>query len=287
MARRKARPKQLSAASVMRILDSEDPIGELREYLAVKGGIASIEAGQVALGAAQLLLLDARPADEVAAILDLVLDYWDALPDPIGFHTREFLRNALAAVGDDPARISRLLERIPEDPDAELRESLDTLAVAPHLPRIRAALDRAIEAVRDFDGVVVLNPPASLDAIRAAERACHISLPDDYRALLSLHDGLRLWDESFLGTLDFTTATDLSARAGDFLDGATRAGSEHLIPLSNRGTHSWLLYDPRGAYRRGPGYVLRVESGSDPQRGLVEFLEHLAAGAREIVSKLN
>ena len=32
-------------------------------------------------------------------MLDLILDYWDAIPDPVGFHEREFLRNAFAVVG--------------------------------------------------------------------------------------------------------------------------------------------------------------------------------------------
>ncbi len=339
----RARKPKKPAPSVVRILESADPIAELHRYLDGKLGIASIEAGQIALGAAQLLLptLDRH---EVPVLLDLILDYWDALPDPVGFHEREFLRNAFAAVGDDPERITRLLERVPPQPGAELlfliaralavagsrdamldaaRAALATGAtaaqfrredefipflddpelveilsdaeatrsiaaiVAPHVPRVRAALDDAIAAVRDFDGIVVLNPPASLDAILAAERASEIALPDDYRALLTLHDGLRLWDEAFLGTADYTISTDLAASARDYLDGATRDGSEHLVPLSNRGARSWLLYDPRGAYRRGPGYVLRVETNAYPQRGVAEFLDGLTEAAREMVSKLN
>jgi len=332
----------------VRILESADPIGELREFLDATGGIASIQAAQVVLGAAQLMLLpiarESRGGREVKELLDLVLDHWDALPDPGGFHASEFLRNALAAVGDDPERITRLLRHLPDQPGAELllaiasalavagsrdamldatraalalgatpaqfrRDAdfepyagdraftaiLETAeqvraaapGVARQVPRVRAALDDAIAAVRDFDGIVDLNPPASLDDILAAERVCQIALPDDYRALLTLHDGLRLWDESFLGTLDFTTATDLGARAGDYLDTATRDGSEHLVPLSTRGTRGWLLYDPRGAYRRGPGYVLRVDTNSYPQASLAEFLDNLAASAREMMSKLN
>ena len=341
--KRNKRAAKKPAASVVRILESADPIDELRIYLDSKLGIASIEAGQVVLGAAQLLL-PTIDHDEAAALLDLVLDYWDALPDPIGFHEREFLRNAFEAVGDDPERITRLLERVPPEPGAELlfaiarslavagsreamldaaRAALATGAtaaqfrreddfipfeadpefaemlgdaettraiaaiVAPHVPRVRAALDDAIAAVRDFDGIVVLNPPATLDAILAAERASDIALPDDYRALLTLHDGLRLWDEAFLGTADYTIGTDLAASARDYLDGATRDGSEHLVPLSNRGARSWLLYDPRGAYRRGPGYVLRIETNAYPQRGVAEFLDGLTAAARDMVSKLN
>lgn len=339
------RKRPAPQASVVRILEAADPIEELHRYLVRGRGIASIQAGQLVLGAAQLLLPSLpRGGNDVKRLLDLVLWYWDALPDPSGFHVREFMTAAFLAVGDDPDRIAKLVTAVPDQPDAELLTAvtaafaiagftgamLQTLraaiasgaspaafrrgedfaryhadpdfvaqlelgervaaaarSVAPHLPRVRAMLDDVIAALTDFDAIVTLNEPATLEDILAAERACQITLPDDYRALLMLHDGLRLWDEAFLGTLDYTSATDLAARAADYLETCTRDGSDALVPLASRGARTWLLYDPRGAYRRGPGYVIRAETSSTPAASLVELLGGIVHSAHEMTSKLN
>lgn len=268
----------LSKISVVHILESADPLAELREYLDRWQGIASIHAGQVALGAAQLMLLD----DASMALIDLIVDYWDALPDPNGFHTREFLRNAFA-VADAP-RLARLLELVPDEPGMELAIAIEearvalhahviAAKVATHVPAVRAALDDAIRAVRDYHGIVELNPPASIDAIIAAERASAVRLPDDYRALLTLTDGMRLWDEAFLGTLDFATATDLSSHA---------PMDDDLVPLLRAGDDAWLLYDPRRTR-----YLLRAAHRTAAVRGITEFLGRLAQSARDAESRLN
>ena len=292
MPRKKLIP--LRQVSVVHILESARPFEELREYLDRWRGIASIHAAQVALGAAHLMLGD---GGDPAAVIALILDYWDALPDPGGFHANEFLKAALAATDDDTL-YERLFEHIPDDPSVELLHAIAVASearlaralsahVAAHVPAVRAALDEAIAAVRELDGIVALEPPASLDQILAAERACAISLPDDYRALLTLHDGMRLWDEAFLGTRDYARNTDLSTRAADYLDELTRDGSEHLVPIAHNEPRGWLLHDPRGAYRRGPGYVLRTDASTVPLAGVADFLAGLAEGAREMVSRLN
>lgn len=276
MTRKKLIP--LSKISVVHILESRDPLAELRIYLDRWQGIASIHAGQVALGAAQLMLLDGADNE----LIDLICDYWDALPDPHGFHSREFLRNAFAVAG--PPQLERLLELVPDEPGMELAIAAEEARVmvhahaiaanvASHVPAVRAALDDAIRAIRAYHGVVELNPPASIDAIIAAERACAVRLPDDYRALLTLHDGMRLWDEAFLGTLDYATATDLSSRA---------PMEDDLVPLLRAGDDAWLLYDPRRTR-----YLLRADDRTAAVRGITEFLGRLAQSARDAESRLN
>ena len=165
---------------VVEILDDEQPIEALRRYLATIPGRASIQEGQVALGSAQLMLLpiarEHRGGPEVKALLDLVLTRWDAFPDPDGFHAQEFLRNAFAAVGDDPERIARLIDLVPAEPSPELQFNIAcAYAVGGDKPAmlvaLRAAVSEGVTAAqvrRDGDFAEFLYDPELLDLLDGA-----------------------------------------------------------------------------------------------------------------------
>src|SRR5215203_65027 len=81
---------QRSGGDVVRILESQDPIGELRTFLSNIQS-ATVQEGQIALGSAQLMLLPiargaGRGGPEVKELLDLVLGRWTTFPDRTGFH---------------------------------------------------------------------------------------------------------------------------------------------------------------------------------------------------------
>jgi hypothetical protein len=166
---------------VVEILDDEQPIEALRRYLALIPGTASLQEGQVALGSAQLMLLpiarEHRGGAEVKALLDLVLSRWDSFPDPDGFHAQEFLRNAFAAVGDDPERIARLIEQVPAEPSPELQFNI---ACAHAIAGDKAAMLVALRAAIG-DGVT------TAQVRRDSDFAAYLQDPD----LLELLDGAR------------------------------------------------------------------------------------------------
>jgi hypothetical protein len=186
----------------------------------------------------------------------------------------------LARFVDDPA-VAALLARaaapaIPVD-------------VAPHVGPVRAALDSLIEALREIGGHSRLSPPASLDAVLAAERAGRIQLPNDYRALLTISDGVALWDHELFGTRDLRGDTGLAHRAREFL--ATSAsyggiGMDDCVPLASWGEPGhWLLYDPHGVVRDGaPGYVMLLTAESSPVADLTEALRRLEDAARDALA---
>ncbi|HET7503222.1 MAG TPA: SMI1/KNR4 family protein [Kofleriaceae bacterium] len=330
----------------MKLLDSRQPIDALRKFLARISGEATREQGQIVLGSAQLMLLpiahEHRGGDEVKQLLDLVLARWDAFPDRAGFHAQEFLRNAFAAVGDDPDRIAQLAVRVPADATSELRFNmagayavcsdrpamlraleaaleagataaqvrrdpdlarflddpevlalLDRAAVPaipldvePHVAPVRAALDALVGALRELGEHSRLNPPATIEAVLAAERARKIQLPNDYRALLTLTDGLAAGGHEFLGTLDYRDDTPLARRAHAFLEMSASYGGigmDECVPLASWGQpNSWLLYDPRGTVREGaPGYVVMLTADPWPMSDLAEALGRLEDSVRD------
>jgi hypothetical protein len=345
-----ARPARLSGgSSVVKVLDSKQPVEALRKFLAKIDGEATREEGQIALGSAQLMLLpiahEDRGGDAVKQLLDLVLARWDAFPDRAGFHAQEFLRNAFAAVGNDPARIAQLARLVPRDATSELRFNmagayaiagdhpamlraleaalsagataaqvrrdpdlapfvddpavtalLDRAAVpiipvdvAPHVAPVRAALDTLVGTLRGLGEAIRFNPPASLDAILAIERAHKLQLPNDYRALLTITDGLAMWDHEFFGVRDYRGETSLAARARAFLEMSVSYGGigmDECVPLANWGQpNNWLLYDPRGAVREGsPGYVVMLTADPWPLASLADALTKLEADIRDILA---
>ncbi|CAN5923544.1 hypothetical protein BH11MYX3_BH11MYX3_23150 [soil metagenome] len=341
-------PAPVGGARVVEILEDEQPIHALRRFLSTIDGEANVHQGQIALGSAQLMLLpiarEHRGGPEVKELLDLVLSRWVDFPDQTGFHSQEFLRNAFAAVGDDPERIARLVALVPEDASAELRFNmacayavvgtkaamLQSLKIAleagatpaqvrrdddfaaylddpdfielldgasaptipvdirPHVGSVRSALDSLISTLREYGEQGQLNPPNTLENVLAAERAKKIQLPNDYRALLTISDGMKLWDNEFLGTRDYRGETDLAKNAREYLAmsaGYGATGIDECIPLANWGQpNDWLLYDPRGTIRRGePGYVLMLNADELPLDDLVSALERLERIASDIL----
>ncbi len=330
------------------MLDSKQPIEELRRFLAGITDTATMQEGQIALGSAQLMLLpiahEHRGGTEVKQLLDLVLARWHAFPDRTGFHAQEFLRNAFAAVGDDRDRIAQLSTLVPRDATSELRFNmasayavagdlpamvraleatlaagataaqvrrdpdfapflddpavvalLDRAAVPaipvdvdPYVPPVRAALDSLVGTLRELGEQSKLNPPATLDAVLAAERAKKIQLPNDYRALLTITDGMAMWDHEFFGTVDYRGDTRLARRAREFLEMSASYGGigmDECVPLANWGQpNHWLLYDPRGAVREGdPGYVVMMTADPWPMHDLADALLKIADSVRDVL----
>jgi hypothetical protein len=334
--------------TVVQILDAEQPVAALRDYLAAIPGPVTADQGQVALGAAQLALLpmthEHRGGPEVMELLDLVLERWTDFPDRTGFHAQELLRNAFAAVGDDRARITQLAALVPIDASPELRytvaaafaiagqrdamlraveaalavgastgqfirdpdfaeysddpelRALLSRATAPSIPvdtapyvaPIRAALESVIETLGQLGDPPTIPSAADLDAIRAAEQVARIQLPNEYRALLAITDGPRLWEYRFLGTADYHGATELASEARSYFETAGRygpAGIDDCVPLANCGQpNDWLLYDPHGRIRGGkPGIVMMQNADEQAFDGLVSALEHLETVARDVL----
>jgi len=122
--------------------------------------------------------------------------------------------------------------------------------------------------LKELGGTIELRPPARLDAILDGERAARVALPNDYRALLSISNGMRLWDREFLATHDFARPPRLRvARASSFTPSTASAGLADCVPLANWGQpNDWLLYDPRGRIRGGePGYVVMPQRRRGPR----------------------
>jgi hypothetical protein len=341
-----ARERALRSSPVVEILDDPYPIGALRRFLeGIRGG-ATPQQAQIALGAAQLMLLpiarDHRGGHEVQEIVDLVVGFWDQFGSRSGYHAQEFLKNALRAIGVDRERIQRLEDLVPDSATSELlfsvacahavardkvamlraveraleagtspgqfRRDPDFLVYAndpdlsvlivraevpqipvdvePHVVGVRTALDLLVSTLREFGEPIELRPPVRLDAILDAERACKISLPNDYRALLTITNGMSLWEHTFFGAGDYREATPLAVSAQRYLHHAAqdgRAGIEECVPVARWGAPTeWLLYDPRGRLRGGePGYILRGGSGEQPIADLPSALAQIELLARE------
>jgi len=331
---------------VVEILDDPHPIGALRRFLEGVRGAATPQQAQIALGAAQLLLLpiarEHRGGHDVREIVDLVLERWGDFGERrTGYHAQEFLRNALVAVGVDRTRIARLEERVPAEASAELLFDLacahavarDKVAmliaveraleagatsaqfrrdpdfapyqsdpdlsailaradvppipvdVEPHLPTVRRALDHAVATLRELGMRVELRPPVRLDAILDAERARKISLPNDYRALLAITNGMQLWDCEFFAAGDYREATRLALRAQAYVHTSGNAALEECVPLASWGRATeWLFYDPRGRIRGDePGYLLLETGGQTPVADLAAALARIEELARDML----
>src|SRR5690606_15327300 len=101
--------------------------------------------------------------------------------------------------GVSPADLRRESDFAPYANDADLAIMLARAEVPPipvdidpYLPGVRAALDALLATLKEFGESVDLRPGVRLDAILDAERAAKVSLPNDYRALLTLTNGMRL-----------------------------------------------------------------------------------------------
>lgn len=156
--------------------------------------------------------------------------------------------------------------------------------IAPHFARVRASIDKLVTSLRQRGVPVKLGAPASVEAILGAERARGISLPNDYRALLTLHDGMILFDRTFFGTRDYIEDTSLTLRAREFLESSVEQGLpgiEDCIPLASWGLPSdWLLYDPRGEVRGGgPGPIVTRRAGATVMKDVCDALAHLEKSA--------
>jgi hypothetical protein len=341
-----ARDRSVRSSPVVEILDDPHPIGALRRFLDSIKGDATQQQAQIALGAAQLMLLpiarEHRGGSEVKELVDLVLQRWDDFDDRrAGFHAQEFLRNAFAAIGVDRERIARLENAVPGDASAELlfavscahavardkvamlravesalaagatsaqfRRDADFLPyqhdpdfalllaradvpqipvdVDPHVSAVRAALESLVGTLREYGEQVELRPPVRLDAILDAERSRKISLPNDYRALLTITNGMRLWEHEFFGAGDYRETTPLAARAMHWLHDAAVTGIEDCVPLACWGQpNDWLVYDPRGRVRGGePGYVLLLNADDHAIDDLASALAHLEGIARDVL----
>ena len=179
----------------------------------------------------------------------------------------------------DPAVIA-LLDRaaVPEIP----------VDVERHVAPIRAALDSLVGTLRELGEPSKLNPPATLEAVLAAERAKQIQLPNDYRALLTITDGMVMWESEFFGTLDYRGDTQLATRARAFLEMSVSYGGigmDECVPLASWGQpNSWLLYDPRGAVREGdPGYVVMLTADPWPMADLADALLKIEDSVRDVL----
>ncbi|HSD88860.1 MAG TPA: SMI1/KNR4 family protein [Kofleriaceae bacterium] len=195
-----------------------------------------------------------------------------------GVSPSQFRRDADFAVYAKDPDLSALLSRaeIPPIP----------VDIEPYLPAVRGALDSLVATLREYGESIELRPPVRLDAILDAERARRISLPNDYRALLTITNGMALWDHTFFGAGDYRELTPLALRAQHYLDAmaeAGRSGIEDCVPLANWGRPTdWLLYDLRGHLRgHEPGYLLMLGGDEHQVNDLAAALYQLEDIARE------
>jgi hypothetical protein len=203
---------------------------------------------------------------------------------------------AALAVGATAAQVRRDpdLGRFVDDPDVSAlldRAGAPEIPVdlAPHVAPVRAALESVIGTLRTIGGPSRLEPPATLDAVLAAERASRIQLPNDYRALLTIADGAALWDHELFSTRDLRGDTQLAHRAREFLAMSASSGGigmDACVALASWGPpNHWLLYDPRGAVRDGtPGYVVIATADPQPLADLAAALRSLEAAARDVLA---
>lgn len=279
----KAKARRSAKTSVVEILESKNPVLALRRFLATAKTPATVREGQVALGAAQLAL--AGDNIDAAALTDLVLKNWERFPDQSGFHAEAFLRNAFEAE-EDPARLERLLMYatasgidlvIEQAPIPDI-----PVWVEPHVLPVRMALQAVISDLGKLGQPTTMNRPATLDDILTVERERRIQLPNDFRALLTITNGLEIWSNTFFATSDYGSETQLAKDALQYLGAA---GIEACVPIANWGQPTdWLIYDPLGLVRRGdPGYVLMSNSDERPLEDLIAAIEHLGEIATDVL----
>ncbi len=277
------------AGKVVEILESKRPLAALRKFLANIGETPTVQEGQIVLGAAQLALAGDDP--DAAALIDLVLEHWERFPDRSGFHAEAFLNNAFEADGD-PARLERVLMYATASGIDLVTEEEPVPAIPvriePHVRPVRAALDALIADLGRLGQPATRNPPASLDDVLAAERTRQIQLPNDYRALLTITDGLAIWDNTFFATTDYRSETRLARDAREYIamSARYRAAIDACVPIANWGQpNDWLLYDPLGHVRRGePGYVLMLNADELPLDDLVAALDRIGRVAADVLA---
>ena len=200
---------------------------------------------------------------------------------------------AALAAGATPAQFRREPDFAPyiTDPDVAVllaRADLPQIPVdvEPYRTTVRVALDSLLVVLEELGGQVELRPPARLDTILDAERAAKVSLPNDYRAFLSITNGMRLLDREFLATADYRDPTSLAQRAHHFVHAEYASGGlSDCVPLASWGQpEDWLLYDPRGRVRGGaPGYLATRGKDQIILDGLVAALVWLEALTRDIL----
>ncbi|HTL37901.1 MAG TPA: SMI1/KNR4 family protein [Kofleriaceae bacterium] len=195
--------------------------------------------------------------------------------------------------GVSPSRFRHDSEFLPYAKDPDLGVMLSRAEVPPipvdidpYLRDVRSALDLLVATLREYGESIELRPPVRLDAILDAERARKISLPNDYRALLTITNGMALWEHAFFGVGDYREPTPLAVRAQQYIEMMAengRTGIEDCIPLANWGQpNDWLLYDRRGTLRGDePGYVLMLNADEHALGDLAAALRHLEFIARE------
>lgn len=158
--------------------------------------------------------------------------------------------------------------------------------VEPQMGAVRTALDILFATLKEFGEPIEVHPPVRLDAILDAERAARISLPNDYRALLTITNGMHVWEHTFFGAGDYREPTPLAVRARQYQQLSASYGApgiEDCIPIANCGQpNDWILYDPRGYLRGGePGYVLMLDADEVPLADLATALTRIEYLARE------
>ncbi len=158
--------------------------------------------------------------------------------------------------------------------------------VEPQVRGVRAALEVLFSTLKEFGEPIEVHPPVRLDAILDAERAARISLPNDYRALLTITNGMQVWEHTFFGAGDYREPTPLAVRARQYQQLTASYGApgiEDCIPIANCGRPTdWILYDPRGNLRGGePGYVLMLDADEVPLADLATALTRIEYLARE------
>jgi hypothetical protein len=202
------------------------------------------------------------------------------------------VEEALAA-GSTPAQFRREPDFAPYVADPSLavilaRADIPAIPVDvdPYRAPVRNALDSLVGVLKELGGQVELRPPARLDTILDAERAAKLSLPNDYRAFLSITNGMRLLDREFLATADYRDPTALAQRAHHFVHAEyAMNGLSDCVPLASWGTaDDWLLYDPRGRVRGGlPGYIATLGKHEILLDDLVAALTWLEELTRDIL----
>ena len=200
---------------------------------------------------------------------------------------------AALAAGTAPSQFRREPDFAPYTNDPNLATILARadipaipVDVDPYREPVRGALDSLVIALKELGGQVELRPPARLDTILDAERAAKVSLPNDYRAFLSITNGMRLLDREFLATADYRDPTSLAQRAHHFVHAEYAAsGLSDCVPLASWGQpDDWLLYDPRGRVRGGvPGYIATVGKDEIILDDLVSALTWLEELTRDIL----
>jgi hypothetical protein len=130
--------------------------------------------------------------------------------------------------------------------------------------RVRQAVDDLVTELDRLGQPATKRPPASLEDVLAAERESRIQLPNDYRAMLTITDGLAAWEHTFYSTTDYRSAELV----------------RDCVPIANGARPTdWLLYDPRGQ-----GYVLMLDADELPLDDLVAALDRIGRIAADVLA---